>query len=55
MLPDDPEMDSAFFLAGPGIPRGRSLGRVDMRDIAPTLARRLGLKLPAAEGRDLFP
>ena len=55
MLPDDPEMDSAFLLAGPGIPRGRNLGRVDMRDIAPTLARRLGLKLPAAEGRDLLP
>ena len=55
MLPDDPEMDSAFFLAGPGIPRGRNLGRIDMRDIAPTLARRLGLKLPAAEGRDLLP
>jgi hypothetical protein len=48
-------MDSAFFLAGQGIPRGRNLGRVDMRDIAPTLARRLGLELRAAEGRDLLP
>jgi hypothetical protein len=25
-----------------------------MRDIAPTLAARLGLRLPAAEGRDLL-
>jgi predicted AlkP superfamily pyrophosphatase or phosphodiesterase len=55
MLPDDTEMDSAFFLAGAGVPRGRNLGRIDMRDIAPTLARRLGLRLPAAEGRDLLP
>jgi Type I phosphodiesterase / nucleotide pyrophosphatase len=54
MLPDDPEMDSAFFLAGPGVPRGLDLGRIDMRDIAPTLAGRLSLKLPAAEGRDVL-
>jgi hypothetical protein len=54
MLPDDTQMDSAFFVAGPGIPRGRDLGRIDMRDIAPTLAGRLSLKLPAAEGRDLL-
>jgi hypothetical protein len=33
---------------------GRDLGRVEMRDIAPTLARLLGLELPAAEGRDLL-
>lgn len=54
MLPDDPQMDSAFFVAGPGIPSGKDLGRIDMRDIAPTLAARLGLKLPATEGRDLL-
>ncbi len=54
MLPDDPQMDSAFMVAGPGVPRGLDLGRIDMRDIAPTLATRLGLKLRAAEGRDLL-
>jgi hypothetical protein len=54
MLPEDRDMDSAFFIVGPGIPRGRNLGRIDMRDIAPTLAGRLSLKLPAAEGRDLL-
>jgi predicted AlkP superfamily pyrophosphatase or phosphodiesterase len=54
MLPEDRDMDSAFFIVGPGVPRGRSLGRIDMRDIAPTLAGRLSLKLPAAEGRDLL-
>lgn len=53
-LPDNPEMDASFFIVGPGVPAGRDLGRVDMRDIAPTLAGLLGLELPAAEGRDLL-
>ncbi len=53
-LPSVPEMDSAFFLAGEGIPRGLDLGRIDMRDVAPTLAGILGVALPGAEGRDLL-
>ena len=53
-LPDTPDMHAAFFIAGPGIPRGRDLGRVDMRDVAPTLAALLGLPLPTAEGRNLL-
>lgn len=47
-------MDSSFFIAGVGIQAGKNLGRIDMRDIAPTLAGLLGVKLPMAEGRDLF-
>ena len=47
------EMDSAFFLSGAGVPH-RSLGRIDMRDIAPTLARLAGVPLPNAQGRDLL-
>jgi hypothetical protein len=31
-----------------------SLGEVDMRDIAPTLARILGVSLPTAAGKPLF-
>lgn len=50
--PDLADMDSSFFIAGPGIPAGLDLGRIDMRDVAPTLAGRLGLDLPAAEGRN---
>ena len=53
-LPENADMDAAFFLAGPGVPAGLALGRVDMRDIAPTLAGLLRLPLPAAEGRDLL-
>ena len=53
-LPDVPEMNSAFFLAGEGVPRGLDLGRIDMRDIAPTLAAILGVTLEGAEGRNLL-
>ena len=48
------EMDSAFFITGGSIPRGRVIDRIDMRDIAPTLARLAGTTLPQAEGHDLF-
>ena len=54
-LPDVPDLHASFFLVGPGVPAGRSLGIVDMRDIAPTLARRAGLTLPSADGRVLLP
>jgi predicted AlkP superfamily pyrophosphatase or phosphodiesterase len=53
LLRELPEMDSAFFLSGSGIPH-RSVGRIDMRDIAPTLARLAGVSLPHAQGRDLL-
>ena len=54
-LPDVPELRASFFLVGPGVPAGRSLGLVDMRDIAPTLAGRAGLTLPSADGKNLLP
>jgi hypothetical protein len=54
-LPDLPDLHAAFFVVGPGVPAGRDLGLIDMRDIATTLARRLKLSLPAAEGKALWP
>jgi predicted AlkP superfamily pyrophosphatase or phosphodiesterase len=48
-LPERPEMRSSFFVVGPGIARGRSLGEIDMRRIAPTLAARMHLTLATAE------
>jgi hypothetical protein len=51
--PDVREMDSSFFIAGPGVAAGRDLGQIDMRDIAPTLATLLRVDLSAAEGRRL--
>ena len=53
-LPDQPEMNSVFFISGPGIPSALPLGFIDMRDIAPTLATILAISLPQAEGRVLF-
>lgn len=52
--PDVQEMNSVFFIAGPGIAAGRDLGQIDMRDIAPTLAALLAVKLESAEGRRLM-
>jgi predicted AlkP superfamily pyrophosphatase or phosphodiesterase len=54
-LPDLPELRAAFFLVGPGVPTGRSLGVIDMRDVAPTLAHEVGLNLPTADGKILLP
>jgi predicted AlkP superfamily pyrophosphatase or phosphodiesterase len=54
-LPDVPDLRAAFFLVGPGVPAGQSLGTIDMRDVAPTLAHEVGLSLPSADGRILLP
>jgi predicted AlkP superfamily pyrophosphatase or phosphodiesterase len=53
--PDQPEMNASFFILGPGIPAAHSLGLIDMRAIAPTLAQILGLRLPSAEVPSLDP
>ena len=47
-LPDEPDMHAAFFIAGSGIGKGRNVGTIDMRRIAPTFARILNVELPAA-------
>ena len=54
-LPDLAELRSSFFLVGPGVPTGKDLGVIDMRDIAPTLAKEAGLLLPSADGKALLP
>ncbi len=54
-LPDLPDLRAAFFLVGPGVPAGKSLGVIDMRDVAPTLAHEMGLSLPSADGKILLP
>jgi len=51
---DLPEMQSTFLISGAGIPAGHALGQIDMRDIAPTLAKLLGVNLPSAEGKPVF-
>jgi predicted AlkP superfamily pyrophosphatase or phosphodiesterase len=54
-MPDLPDLHASFFLVGPGVPAGESLGTIDMRDIAPTLAHEVGLSLPRADGKTLLP
>jgi predicted AlkP superfamily pyrophosphatase or phosphodiesterase len=54
-LPDLPDLRASFFLIGPGVPAGRDLGVIDMRDVAPTLAHVVGLSLPSADGKNLLP
>jgi len=48
-FPAAPEMRATFLIAGPGIAKARDLGEVDMRAIAPTLARAMGATLAGAE------
>ena len=51
--PEFPEMRASFFVAGPGIARGRNLGVIDMRQIAPTLAQLMGVPLPSSKAAPL--
>lgn len=51
--PTHPELYSTFIIAGPGIAANRDLGVIDMRAVAPTLARILGTSLPQAESAPL--
>lgn len=48
-FPAMPEMRSTFLIMGKDIDKGRNLGEIDMRAIAPTLAAIMGTSLPAAE------
>jgi predicted AlkP superfamily pyrophosphatase or phosphodiesterase len=47
--PEHPEMNSTFILAGEGIKSGQDLATVDMRSIAPTLAKVMGIDFPSNE------
>ncbi|MFC4525908.1 alkaline phosphatase family protein [Dyella halodurans] len=50
-----PQMRATFLIEGKGIKAGKNLGEIDMRDVAPTIAHVLGVKLPQAEGKSLLP
>ncbi len=53
-FPAAPEMRSSFMIIGKSIARGRNLGEIDMRAIAPTLAQVMRVPLPDAEAKPLF-
>ena len=52
-VPERAEMRSSFFMVGPQVPKGKSLGEIDMRQIAPTLANILHIRLAGAELKGL--
>jgi hypothetical protein len=53
-VPELPDLRAAFLVVGPGVRAGKSLGLIDMRDVAPTLAALVGLSLPGAEGHNVL-
>jgi predicted AlkP superfamily pyrophosphatase or phosphodiesterase len=52
--PGDPAMAASLIAFGPGVPHV-ALGAVEMTDIAPTIARWLGVPLPSATGAPIAP
>ena len=52
-LPTHPKMFTSVVLSGAGIRRGATIGHVRSIDIAPTIARLLGLEMKDVEGRVL--
>jgi hypothetical protein len=53
-LPDEPAMRSTLIVTGPSLMRHGDLGAVDMRAIAPSIARVLGVTLAAARTPAVF-
>ena len=49
----DSNMDAIFIAGGYGISRGANVGQVANIDVAPTIARLLGVELPSAKGKVL--
>lgn len=47
----DPQLDGIFLAQGAGIKKGVKLDRVRNLDVAPTIARLLGVSLPTADGK----
>jgi len=44
-----PDVHASFFMIGPDVVAGKDLGIIDMRQIAPTIARELAVSLPSAK------
>lgn len=52
-LPTNPKMFTALVLSGRGVKSGATIGHVRSLDVAPTIARLLGLEMKDVEGRVL--
>ena len=53
-LPTRPGLSTGFLMAGPGVPAGTLIEKMSLVDVAPTVAKALGLEMPGAEGRQLI-
>jgi hypothetical protein len=49
----DPDMDALFIASGYAVKRGANLGTIANIDVAPTIAKLLGVPLPTAKGKPL--
>lgn len=49
-LPDQPDMWGTLVISGYGVRTGEDLGQVPNINVAPTIARLLGVEMPTAEG-----
>jgi len=47
--PTHNDLLASFFIAGPGVAGSGDLGEIDMRSVAPTVAKILGVALPSAD------
>ncbi len=47
--PADPQLGAFFLIAGDGIRAGFAIGEIDMRSVAPTVAKALGVEFPSAD------
>lgn len=52
-FPAMPEMRSTFMVMGKAVAKSHNLGEIDMRAIAPTLAKSMGANLPDAQAKPL--
>jgi len=52
-LASDPDMDAIFIASGYGVRGGAKLDRIANIDIAPTIAKLLGVALPTAKGKPI--
>ena len=52
-LSTEPKMNALFVAVGPDIKQGHTIGLVDNVDVAPTIAKLLGVTLPNTDGKPL--
>jgi predicted AlkP superfamily pyrophosphatase or phosphodiesterase len=52
-LQTHPHLRGCFVISGAGVKSGGTLEQIDNRDVAPTIAKLLGVSIPGAEGRVL--